>query len=195
MRIHFITRSIQTAVLACLLLAVGCAKMSGLYGSPEPLPPSAQIGGTYYNQVGMYYEKGRYLTTNYSAGIFLPVNTPVQLSEYNRKSFVVTVQSTAEPIEVVNVEKYTHWSQAQTFEKLFAPGKVSLSKFSGTERKNIDAGSIDKGMRKDAVIVARGYPPSHETPSLKRDQWKYWKNRWNTIIVTFKNDRVVDIKD
>ena len=63
------------------------------------------------------------------------------------------------------------------------------------ERENINAGTVKNGMSKAAVVVARGYPPAIETPSLKRNQWKYWRNRWDTIVVTFNNDRVVNVKD
>ena len=143
----------------------------------------------------MSYEKGRYRTTNYSVGIFIPINTAVKLIEFGRKNFIVSVENTGERIEIVNYPKHTNWTLIEAFEKLFGSEKVSVLKFNAKERTNIEDGTVVKGMRKAAVIVARGYPPSHETPSLKRDQWKYWKNRWDTIIVKFKNDRVVNIKD
>lgn len=170
----------------------GC---SGRFKDTEPLPSSVQIGATYYAQVGMFYEKGRYRTTNYGVGIFIPVNTAVELVEFESDSFIVAVQSTGETIEIENVPKYTNWTLGEAFEKLFAREQVSLFKFNAGERQNIESGNIAPGMSKAAVIVARGYPPSHETPSLKRDQWKFWRNRWDTMIVTFEGDRVVDIKD
>ncbi|MGH8549040.1 MAG: hypothetical protein ACRERU_10655 [Methylococcales bacterium] len=175
-----------------MIALVGCSKN---FDDAESLPASVQIGATYYTQVGMFYEKGRYRTTNYGVGIFIPANTAVELVEFGSKTFFVTVESTGETVEVVNSPKHTNWSLAEAFENLFAREPVSLFKFNANERKNIETGSIAPGMSKSAVIVARGYPPSHETLNLKRDQWKYWKNRWDTIIVNFKNDRVVDIKD
>ncbi len=182
-------------IVPVIVLMIGLAGCSGNYTSTEALPSSAQIGATYYTQVGMFYEKGRYRTTNYGAGIFIPVNTAVNLVEFGTKNFIVSIEGAGESVEFVNVPKYTNWSQAEAFEKLFSAEPVSLFKFNAHERENIATGNIAAGMSKAAVIVARGYPPSHETPSLKRDQWKYWKNRWDTIIVTFNDDRVVDIKD
>jgi hypothetical protein len=178
-----------------IFLAVALVGCSGGFNSMEVLPSSVQIGATYYTQVGMFYEKGRYRTTNYGVGIFLPVNTSVKLTEFGSKMFTVSLEDTGETIEFYNYPKFTNWTQAEAFEKLFGREQVSLLKFNAVERKHIENGSIGPGMRKSAVIVSRGYPPSHETPSLERDQWKYWKNRWDTIIVSFKNDRVVDIKD
>lgn len=176
------------------------AILLGIYGCQnkhlqEALPGRIQLQKTYYSQVGIHYEKGRHLTTNYSVGIFMPVNTAVKLVEFGRKNFIVTDLKTGEQIDFVNVPKHTNWTLVESFDKLFGPEKVSLLKFNAAERSAIENGEVTEGMSKDAVIVSRGYPPSHETPSLKRDQWKYWKNRWDTIIVKFKNDHVVSIKD
>ena len=178
-------------VLVTVLMVGGCNKNT----KPDSLPASVQLQKTYYSQVGMHYEKGRYRTTNYGVGIFLPVNSKVQLLEMGSKGFDVKVLDTGEAVEVINHVKHTNDSVAQAFEKLFSEQPVSLLKFNAMERANIEAGTIAKGMSKDAVIVARGYPPAIETPNLKRDQWKYWKNRWDTILVSFKNGKVSNILD
>lgn len=162
---------------------------------PEELPASVKLQKTYYSQVGLHYEKGRHRTTNYGVGIFLPLNTAVKPIEMGRKKFVVEVVDTRERLEFVNHPKHTQDSIVQAFEKLFGDQQIELFKFNALERKNISSGTVAKGMSKAAVIVARGYPPAIETPTLERDQWKYWNSRWDTIIVTFKNDRVSNIKD
>lgn len=56
-------------------------------------------------------------------------------------------------------------------------------------------GQVKVGMRKSAVVVAMGYPPKHKTPNLEANQWQYWMNRFNTILVLFENDRVTLIQD
>lgn len=178
-----------------IVVIIGLAGCAMKNQQKESLPATIQLQKTYYSQVGMAYEKGRYRTTNYNVGVFIPVNTAVKLVEFGSKDFVVSVENTGELIEVVNHPKHTQWTLIEAFEKLLGPEKISLLKFNAKERANIEDGTVTVGMRKAAVIVARGYPPSHETPSLQRDQWKYWNNRWDTIIVKFKNDRVVNIKD
>lgn len=50
-------------------------------------------------------------------------------------------------------------------------------------------------MTKEEVLIARGYPPSHATLSLDSDQWRFWQNRWDTIIVQFNNGTVETIID
>ncbi len=185
-------RIIQFGLVLLILLAIaGCNRKL----QPEELPASAVINNTYFSQVVLHYEKGRHRTTNYGVGVLLPLNTEVRLLEMTHKGFKVEVVDSGEEIQVVNHVKHTNDNVGEAFEKLFGVQKVGLFKFNANERKHIDTGTVAKGMSKAAVIVARGYPPAIATPDLKRDQWKYWKNRWNTILVTFKNDRVSHIKD
>jgi len=49
------------------------------------------------------------------------------------------------------------------------------------------------GMSKEGVVFAIGYPPPHETPRLEGDQWRYWKRRFDSILVHFENGRVTRI--
>ena len=63
------------------------------------------------------------------------------------------------------------------------------------EQKNIKNGTVAAGMRKDAVLAAYGYPPSHMTPSLEADTWHYWKDRYRRMIVHFKGDKVLSIEE
>ena len=46
--------------------------------------------------------------------------------------------------------------------------------FSGLEMDGIHRGKLYQGMRKEAVIIAYGYPPENETPDLSSDLWMYW---------------------
>jgi hypothetical protein len=60
----------------------------------------------------------------------------------------------------------------------------------------ISAGTVTVGMSRKAVILALGYPPHLENPSLSAPAWKYWKSRFDTMLVQFdKDDKVVAIKD
>lgn len=70
-----------------------------------------------------------------------------------------------------------------------------FSKFSKDEQEQIRLGTIKKGMSKDAVIMAYGYPPTIRTPTTDASSWTYWKNRWVTRIIRFGEDgKVSDIQ-
>lgn len=162
---------------------------------PEELPSSIQIGSDYYTQFVIRYEKGTHVTTNYRRGASIPVNTKVKLLEITNKSIKVRLEPGKQELVVKNAIKHTNDDTVKAFEKLFGKNKVNLSGFSKLERENIKNGTVAKGMRKKAVLVAIGYPPQIETMSLDSDQWTYWSSKWNRFIVHFKNGKVDKIQD
>jgi hypothetical protein len=60
--------------------------------------------------------------------------------------------------------------------------------FSEDELWAIRNGIVVAGMRKAAVLVSYGYPPSHRTPSLSSDTWNYWASRSGRFMVTFDTE-------
>lgn len=83
----------------------------------------------------------------------------------------------------VSVEDY--------MELILSAKPVSLKGFSAVDLKGIKAGKAYKGMTKKGVMTALGYPASHETPSLDDNQWKFWRNRFRTVVVEFNSAGVV----
>jgi hypothetical protein len=162
---------------------------------PEQLPANIAVGGTYYTQFVIRYEKGTHLTTNYRRGESIPVNTPVKLLTITSKTIEVEVNNSSQKLLVKNVEKHTGDGIYRAFDKLFAKKKINLSKFTALERSHIESGTIANGMSKDAVIVAIGYPPITETPNLDSNLWVYWSARFNKFNVHFKNGKVSKIED
>lgn len=162
---------------------------------PATLTPQekAFVGNqkTVYTQVGMWAYKGvKVYGTNYSVGFFIPVNSSVVISAVNSDSIRFTYEN--QRIVLVNT-KYTEVNINKLLDRTFATTRVDLSKFSKTTQKYIMHGEIKIGMSKDAVILARGYPPASKTPSLKGNSWRYWVSRFNTTLYTFKNDKVESV--
>ena len=184
-------RLLQVMMLFILFSLTACQLTAS---KPVQLPENIQLGEKYYTQVTMYYEKGRYRTTNYRRGTFVEVNTEVELLEINPKSIKLRLLPGNQELLIVNVPKHTGDDVYQAFDKLLAKTRVNLSRFSSLERKNIKQGSVDKGMSKLAVQVAIGYPPITRTASLESDAWTYWSNRFHTFIVHFENGKVTGIQ-
>lgn len=178
-------------VVIALFAAAGCSKRL----DSATLPATITLGGVYYTQVSLHYEKGQFPTTNYRRGLLLPINSQVILKDITDKTIVVDVLPAHFELVVKNVPKHTGDNTTQAFEKLFAKNKVELSRFSGLEREKINAGQVAKGMQKKAVIAAIGYPPKTETANLQTNQWTYWSSRFNRFIVYFENDRVIRVQD
>lgn len=174
-----------------LLTMTGCGKRL----SEATIPIHIKPGNIYYTQVSMQYEKGRYLTTNYRKGVLLPINSQVQLEKITAGDIFVEILPDHRKLRIENVEKHTGDDSVAAFSKLFNKNRVDLSRFSGMEREHIMAGKVGKGMRKQAVIAAIGYPPVTETPTLQTNEWTYWSSRFNRFVVYFTNDRVTRIQD
>lgn len=185
-------RLLQFMMLFLLFALTACQLTDS---KPVQLPENIQLGGKYYTQVTMYYEKGRYRTTNYRKGAFVGVNTEVELLEITPKAIKIKLLPANQELLIVNVTKHTGDDVYQAFDKLLAKTKVPLSKFNALEQKNINKGAVVKGMSKQAVQVAIGYPPITRTASLDSDAWIYWKNRFHTFIVHFDNDKVTRIQE
>lgn len=74
---------------------------------------------------------------------------------------------------------------------MLARDPVPIEQFDKATVAAIENGVMRIGMTKEQVIMARGYPPAHETPSLDLDTWKYWSSRLVTQSIVFANEVLV----
>lgn len=75
------------------------------------------------------------------------------------------------------------------------PNPVNLKRFSATDQKGIKEGKPYKGMTKDGIRAALGYPALHKTPSLEENTWFYWQNRWKEMHIVFDDSgKVIRIR-
>jgi len=154
---------------------------------------AATNGEIYYTQFSLFYEKNAWVTTDYRKGILVPINTSVTFLKAGGEAINLRLPD-GSPLKIINIEKYSGEKTAGLFNQLLGKNLVELSPFTTTEKENILAGTVALGMSKAAVIKALGYPPKHKTPSLDANQWRYWKNRYGTMLVTFADGRVSGIQ-
>ena len=69
--------------------------------------------------------------------------------------------------------------------------KSALSKLNPVDKKGLDMGQVYKGMSKKGVLLAIGYPPKHQTPTVRDKVWKYWLNSEQTFSVLFDDNGIV----
>lgn len=179
-------RLLGLAALAAIV--VGCA-------SSAPKEVQANVGKTYYTQVTFWTYKGEHETTNYGVTQRVPINTQVRINDVGGNVVELTLVDSGREVVLINQEKYTLKGIGPIFDRYFGESRVDLARFDGATREAIEDGEIQTGMTKDAVLLARGYPPAHETPSTDSDSWKYWKSRYDTMVVEFENGRVADTRD
>lgn len=181
----------RTAIVSCLavlafIVVMGC--------SAAPLQD--RHGKEFYTQVGLWAQGGQHETTNYKSGRFIPANTRVVLISSTNQTISFRVPSMGDyTVRMVNKRQYSGEDIKGIFNRTLGKDKVNLEKYSEETYQAIRNGEIKTGMSKQAVILARGYPPSHQTPKLGADKWKYWNSRFGTINVYFENGKVSKIEE
>ncbi len=182
------TRHVLTRITAWLFLALfiaACGKAS---------PIEHHEGTSVYTQIGMWVEGNAHNTTNYSQGMYIPINTRVDIQDSNADAIVFYIPDRDLRVRLVNARQYTQLDISGIFDRYFGPDEVNLSGFDRSTRQAIERGEVNRGMSKDAVILSRGYPPAHETPSTDHDKWTYWRHRFGRQIVHFENGQVSKIE-
>jgi hypothetical protein len=165
--------------------------------SPSIAPPLEQIAPDkdYFTRFSFHEEDGKYLTTNYARGTLVPINTPVHVVAISHRKIALKRLDNGEPITVENVEKYSRKTMDQFASLLLSSEKTPVDRLAPPIAAAIEAGEMRKGMTKEQVLLARGYPPAHETPSTDDDRWKYWSSRFVTQTIGFTNGRLTEGRD
>ena len=149
-----------------------------------------------YTQTNLHPDdaRSRLYSINYQQAGFIPRCTEVDLLKVSSKKLIFSIEDTK--------YQYLYHKASGSFDenikKYFKTSceKSELKQLSTIDKKGLAAGKVYKGMSKEGVILAIGYPPVHKTVSLEGKTWKYWKNRFNTFDVIFdENNKVESIAD
>jgi hypothetical protein len=135
------------------------------------------VGEQYYMRHGLMYEDGKSPTTNYWVGALVPINSKVTLTSLGSKSMQIRIENTNQVVTIENVQKYSQKDMAAIARNMLTREPVAIEKFDEKTAKNIRNGILARGMTKEQVVMTRGYPPGHKTPSLELERWQYWNNR------------------
>lgn len=165
-----------------------------LQNFPSIAPPAIvpAKGQDYFTRFTFHEEKNEYSTTNYSRGAVVPINTPVKLVSMSGSKLVLRRLDTNQEIKVANEEKYTGKSIPGIAAMMLAAEKTPLEKLPEEVATAVKNGDLRKGMTKELALMARGYPPVHETPSTDGDKWVYWSSRFVKLTIIFSNGRLSD---
>ena len=149
------------------------------------VPPfiSPQAGNEYYTRYTFYYEREVFRSTNYRRGIMVPINTKVKLVSLGAEEFLLEVNG--QMIKVRNIQKYSGCSSEEFASKMLSSVPTNIDVFGKRLAADIKSGTLRLGMNKEQAIMARGYPPLHETPSIEMDRWVYWSSRFVKRTIVF----------
>lgn len=172
------------------------APMSELFSieSPSIAPPLVDpvVGRDYFTRFSFHQEDEKYPITNYARGALVPINTPVKCIAMSGDKLTIRRLDNGTDIKVENVKKYSGKTITEIARILLAEEKTPIEELVPTLANAIRQGEMRKGMTKEQVIMARGYPPAHETPSLDGDRWVYWSSRFVKHTILFANGRLVE---
>ena len=175
--------------LACVFLfaSLGAAHAASSIGYFDTIKkdPAPEPGKEYYLRYNLMYEKNSWDPTNYWRGSLLPVNTKVTFVSFGDKGMSIQVVNGGTRLNISN-SKYTKRSMAEIAKNMLSPNPVPIEKFDKDIQACIKSGTLKLGMTKEQVIIARGYPPGHKTPSLDGDTWTYWSSRFVVITYVFE---------
>jgi hypothetical protein len=131
--------------------------------------------------------------------IIAPVNTlvTIQTSRSIRgKGILITTEDGKKIHFEFNSRNMNGMQPDEYFSYITSATPTPIKKLSKLDRKGISEGKAFKGMTKDGVRIALGYPALHRTPSLDESEWVYWKNRFDTKVIEFDSRGTVKaIKD
>jgi hypothetical protein len=147
-------------------------------------------GQEYFTRYTFKYEDTERPTTNYWRGETVPINTKVLLVDLGKNSFTIKFVESGVTLKVENVEKHSKRPTLQVAREMLSAKPTEIEKYGKEMEEALRAGTLRLGMTKTQVLLARGYPPGHETPSLEGDTWKFWSSRFVYQTLVF-NDGIL----
>lgn len=175
----------ETSPSSAILPRITSEKVDDASVLPPAIDPVA--GKEYFTRYTFAYEDDEWPTTNYRRGAIIPINTKVTLVGFDRNGFMLKFVDSGAVLEVENVEKYSKRSVAQIAKEMLSETPTAVEKYGKEMESAIKSGTLRLGMTKTQVLLTRGYPPGHETPSLESPLWKYWSSRFVVHSLAFEN--------
>ncbi|MBU1343525.1 MAG: hypothetical protein KKE44_03110, partial [Proteobacteria bacterium] len=114
----------------------------------------------------------------------LSPNTQINILPW-RKGFIIKRMDTGQEIKFTFSSKHMAMDKEEYINTLFSTTKISLEGLSPLDLQGVEQGKALKGMSKQGVMTALGYPSAHMTPSLNEKEWIYWTTRFKTKAVIF----------
>ena len=174
-------RGILLALLAALALLPACRHT---IVPPENLVAGLSGEGKVYTLTDLHAKDGGVSAANFQFKEVIPVCSEVTLltayDEYLEYWYRYH-QAAGEPFDR-HLARYFGRACPQT----------ELDALTPEEREAVRRGVAQPGMRKEAVILALGYPPLRDTRTLELPVWRYWRTSLKSFLVVFGDDGKVE---
>jgi len=174
-------------VVVAAVAAVGCHRTS-----PELM--QAYQGRSLMTCCNIHAEGEDINDANYYVGSLVPAGTPVQVQSVSNDS--ITFTAAGRKLTLHHQYGAAQESMRQYIDKVLVADdpRARIAGYQPAVQDAIRDGRVERGMTRDQVILALGYPATHRTPSIEGSDWLYWYNRWVTYRVVFGADgKVSDV--
>jgi len=170
---------LSSTSLVLLALALGAC------GGPGHAPTEQQFTQTNLRA------RGNQLTSinEWRGATVLPICTPVQVTVARGRQ--IHFSTGAENYRFVLYRRTEVPVEAQ-LARYFGPTCPKVDSLTPTDQMGIRQALPAVGMTRQGVIMALGYPPDHETPTLEDDEWTFWGSS-GRVTVQFDGQYVKSI--
>lgn len=123
--------------------------------------------------------------SNYTGYPLMPLGTPTKITDYGR--YRVYTEMGGKKMRIGN--DYSREFPNVEFAKRMVvkeDPRLKVAKFPARIQKAIAEAKLVKGMTKEQVIMAIGYPISSENPSLDAPRWRYWLTSFEEFQVNWE---------
>lgn len=164
---------------------------------PAPAPEPPPVAKTYYHATAnFHFDDGTVSWVNYLKGPIIPFNAKVEVLDKGSSSVKFKVVDTGAELEFEN-DSRSGSDTWKLFQSSFAleDQAAKMEALSPEDRRRVAASEVEPGMSREAVRMAWGPPPPHETPSFHSSTWTYWKSKTTKVRVKFgKDDKVATLE-
>jgi outer membrane protein assembly factor BamE (lipoprotein component of BamABCDE complex) len=157
--------------------------LSGLFKKDE------QSTEVLFARSNLHHAEGVVSWVNYQAGPIIPFNSKIEVVDKGSSSVKFKV--------VGGDQKYTFENDSRSgkdvwsmFLEVFAKEDQAekLGKLTEKERKKVAGAEVEPGMSREAVRMAWGPPPPHQTPAFESATWTYWRSKVAKVQLAFGSD-------
>ena len=181
-----------TAVVAVLLGS--CAGTPGGSGvSEQTAAPRARSTASLrsgFACCNLRYSGDQLSSSNYARLPFIAVGTPVLIREIDNAQAIVEIngqQMLLRPDPAQTRESPARWLDKAVVAQ---DPRRRLGEFPAGVRAAIQSGRVMKGMTRDQVIMAIGYPHVDDKKGLEAPSWRYWWSDFESFYIQWTRDKV-----
>ena len=102
----------------------------------------------------------------------------------------MTLES-GDTVTLALAQKFSLRSLDEIAAELLSDREIPIDRLGDDLANAISQGTMRLGMTREQVLMARGYPPRHKTPSLDGERWVYWSSRFVHRTLLFQDGILV----